>query len=91
MPRDNTTSTINQLSIQLAKIGVEIVNISGDMADLKIAVGDIKKKMEADYATKEWCEGKYGQTTKTVNMILVAFGLAIVGAFAAFVINGGLK
>lgn len=91
MARENTTSTINQLSIQMAKIGEQVKNIEENSARVEGVVTDIKKKLEGEYATKEWCEGKYGQTTKTVNMILGAIGLAIVGAFSAFIINGGLK
>lgn len=91
MAKENTTNTINQLSIQMAKIGEKIENIESNITRVEGGVVDIKKKLEGEYATKEWCEGKYGQTTKTVNGLLVSFGLAIIGAFAAFVINGGLK
>lgn len=91
MARENTTSTINQLSIQIAKIGEQIKNLEENVTRVEGGVVEIKKKLEAEYATKEWCEGKYGQTTRTVNGFLVAFGLAIVAAFATFVLKGGLK
>lgn len=88
---DNTTSTINQLSIQMAKIGEQVKNIEDNVNRVEGVASEIKKKLDSEYATKEWCESKYGQTTKTVNGILVAFGLAIIGALATFVIRGGLK
>jgi hypothetical protein len=87
----NSTNTINQLSVQLAKIGVEIVNISGDISDLKVSLSDVKKKLEGDYATKEWVDSKYSPTKTTVTWILTTFGAAIIGALALFITRGGLK
>ena len=91
MPRENTTSTINQLSIQMAKIGEQIKNIEENVTRVEGVVNEVKKKLDGEYATREWCESKYGQTTKVVNGILGAIGIAIVGAFAAFVLKGGLN
>jgi tetrahydromethanopterin S-methyltransferase subunit B len=91
MAKENTTSTINQLSIQMAKIGEQIKNIEENVGRVESVTTDIKKKLESDYATKEWVQSRYDQTKNSVNGFLVAFGLAIVAALAAFVIRGGLK
>ena len=91
MAKENTTSTINQLSVQIAKIGEQIKNIEENVARVDGGVSDIKKKLEGEYATKEWVQSRYDQTKNSVNGFLVAFGLAIVAALAAFVIRGGLK
>jgi len=87
----NSTNTINQLSIQMAKIGEKVVNTSDDIGELKQSVSDVKKKLEAEYATKEWCQANFGPTKTTVNWILTTFGAAIIGGIALFVLKGGLK
>lgn len=84
MNKINNTSTINELSIQMAKIGEKVDRVILD-------VQGINKKLDADYASKEWVQSRYDSTKNIVNGILVTFGLAIVSAIAAFVINGGLK
>jgi hypothetical protein len=53
-------------------------------------VSDIKIKLESNYATKEWCESKYSNTTKIVNGMLITFGTAIVLAIVGWMVRGGL-
>jgi pyruvate/2-oxoacid:ferredoxin oxidoreductase beta subunit len=62
-----------------------------DLEYIKKDVTEIKLRMEGDYATREWVNAEYGQTRKIVNAIVITMGTAIVGAFATFVIRGGLK
>ena len=59
--------------------------------EIKSDVSDIKKSMEANYATKEWCEANYGATKRQFAWMLMIFGGAVITAFATFVIKGGLK
>jgi hypothetical protein len=68
-----------------------IAVIQTNILDIKDDVRDIKSKLESNYATREWVLAEFGQTRKIVNAILITFGLAIVTAFAGFVVNGGLK
>lgn len=83
MPRKTQTQYNNENAISLAVMASKLDNI-------KENVKTIKAQLDGEYATKEWCDNRFGQTTKTVNGILVAFGLAIVGALATFIIRGGL-
>ena len=43
MAKENTTSTINQLSIQMAKIGEQIKNIEENVGRVESVTTDIKK------------------------------------------------
>lgn len=72
--------TNNQLGTQVAVIAEKIENIER-------TVGEIKNKLERDYATKEWVSAEYGQTKKIVNYILGLFGTAIVLAIIGLVIK----
>ncbi len=72
---------------QDANIAVLMNNIEYIKSD----VADIRAKLESNYATKEWCESKFGQTTKLVNILMIALGTGLVSAFVVFIVNGGLK
>jgi hypothetical protein len=68
-------------------IGVLVYKID----TMKVTVDAIDQKLEANYATKEWCNSQYGTTVKMFNGFLITFGSAIVIAVVAFIVRGGLK
>lgn len=82
MPKKQQSN--NQISVDIAVMAEKVDNIDK-------VVGNIQDKLEKDYATKEWVEGRFGGTRTAVSGILATFGLAIVSALATFVIRGGLK
>jgi hypothetical protein len=51
---------------------------------------EIKTTLSKDYATREWCESRFGNTTKQVNAILITIGTAIILGFAGWMLRGGL-
>ena len=81
MPKSK--SEISEDKINLAVLAQKVGDIQAD-------VSEIKNKLDNNYATKEWVNSEFGQTRSLVNAIFIAFGLALVGALATFVIRGGL-
>lgn len=75
----------------LEAINTQVALIAQDITYIKKDVLEIKDQLSKDCATKEWVNQEYGQTKKVVNAILVTLGMAIAGAFATFMIRGGLK
>ena len=73
MPSEKTINdmAINQAVI-LSKVGYIEQEVKG-----------INSKLDAEYATKEWCEAQYGQSKKLINavasIILTAVVIALVG------------
>lgn len=60
--------------------------------ELKKDVGEINRKLDSDYATREWVETKterYEFATKLVYGLIITFATAIVVAIANFLIRGG--
>lgn len=80
MPKNNTTSTINELSIQMAKIGEKVDRVVLD-------VQEINRKLDGDYATKEWCESHYGEPTKQFKAIVSLILSAVIVAIVSLVIK----
>jgi len=70
---------------------VAVAVIQSTVTDIKSDVSEIKRKMEAEYATKEWTLSEFGQTRRIVNALMGTFATAIVLAIAAFIIRGGIK
>jgi len=73
MPKQQTN---NQLSTDIAVMAEKIINIEK-------TVNSIQKKQDEDFATKDWCEARYGEPTKqfkaVISLILSAVIVAIVG------------
>lgn len=60
--------------------------------ELKGEVREINRKLDAEYATREWVEAKtekYEFGNKLVYGLLITFATAIVVAIANFLIRGG--
>lgn len=60
--------------------------------ELKKDVGEINRKLDSDYATREWVETKterYEFAIKLVYGLIITFATAIVVAIANFLIRGG--
>jgi hypothetical protein len=68
--------TNNQLSVDIAVISEKIVNIEKMLTA-------IQKRLDEDYATKDWCEARYGEPTKQfkaiVSLVLSAVIVAVIG------------
>ena len=73
------------------QVAVDQAVMLNKLTNVEKKVDNIDVKLAQDYATREWCEAKYGQTTKLVNAFLGILGVALVGALAAWIISGGLK
>lgn len=74
--------TAKQDTRQLTKINVDLVSMAKDISYISNDVKDIKEKLEVNYATKDWCESRYGEPTKqfkaVVSLILSAVVVAVV-------------
>lgn len=74
--------TAKQDTRQLTKINVDLVSMAKDISYISNDVKDIKEKLEVNYATKDWCESRYGEPTKqfkaVVSLILSAVVIAVV-------------
>jgi hypothetical protein len=77
--------------LKISKLDKAIGIMGGKVDDIKEDMREVKTKLELNYATKEWCEGKYGNTTKLVNAFLAILGTSAVTALAYFILQGGLK
>jgi hypothetical protein len=77
--------------LRISKLDKAIGIMGGKVDDIKEDMKEVKTKLELNYATKEWCESKFGNTTKLVNAFLAILGTAAVGAFAYWLLQGGLR
>jgi hypothetical protein len=68
--------TNNQLSVDIAVISEKIVNIERMLTN-------IQKRLDEDYATKEWCESKFGEPTRQfkaiISLVVSAVTVAVIG------------
>lgn len=87
----NKPTTNNQISVDIAVMSEKVGNIEYKIDTANRKISDVQTKLEANYATKEWCQSEYGQTKSQVNYLILTFAGAIVLAIAGFVIRGGLK
>lgn len=66
----------NKISVDIAVMAEKIINIER-------TVTSIQKRQEEDFATKDWCEARYGEPTKQfkaiISLILSAVVIAVVG------------
>lgn len=85
MTRSKNTADTN--GIDIALLQKDISWIRDSFKDLRGDIEEIKKKLEADFATKEWCESHYGETTKQVKVIIGTILLAVLGAIMSLVIK----
>lgn len=83
-----------EINTELALVKQEVSYIRRDVTEMK---SDIKTALNG-FASKEYVDEKinaldekYKPLKTGVIAVISAFGLAIVGAFAAFVIGGGLR
>lgn len=65
------------------KMAVEQAVILNKLANIEKRVDSIDEKLDKEYATKEWCEARYGEPTKQfkaiISLILSAVVIAVVG------------
>jgi hypothetical protein len=68
--------TNNQLSVDIAVMSEKIVNIEKMLTA-------IQKRQDEEFATKDWCEARYGEPTKQfkaiVSLVLSAVIVAVIG------------
>ena len=82
---------IKAQSDQITQMAVDQAVILNKITNVEKNVDEIQRKLDSEYATKEWCESKYGQPSKLVYGIITIFGTALALALASFILRGGLK
>ena len=85
MKRQITSDNTNTQNIDV--IATRLDYMSQDINGIQVDIKDIKKQLQSDYATKEWCAAEYGQTKKLVNGMVVFILLAVLGAIVALVVS----
>lgn len=77
--KDNPSYIFSVLDKSVAVLGNKMDTLGDD-------VKDIKQKLEAEYATKEWVDAQYGQTKKLVNGITLTILTTVLLALLGLVI-----
>lgn len=84
MPLPQSQKNMNDIFNQMAIDQAVILN---KVTNLEKKVDAIDEKLSDEYATKEWCVGQFGETTKQVKTIIGLIVTAVIVALLGLVLT----